>query len=35
MKVIMNDKFTYLGEVTKNRMTEILLLIVRKGIREY
>jgi len=31
--VVMNDKWTYLGEVTKNRMAEILLLNVRKGIR--
>jgi len=31
----MNDKFIYLGEVTKKRMDEILLFIVRKGIREY
>jgi hypothetical protein len=30
--VVMNDKWTNLGEVTKNRMAEILLLNVRKGI---
>jgi len=35
MNVVVTDKFIYLGEVTKNRMAEILLFIVREGITEY